>query len=815
MKSFLRYIPYAVWTTLGFCAAIGVALLPVFQGLVISLGDSDSVSYYYPIFDFYSRALHAGDSFLWIPGIYSGFPIYLSQVGGFFDPINILIFSLLSGIDGVHARLAIDFLLIFTFSYLAGRALGLSRVAASLVGPSYLMAFHWRLLSNPLTVNALFVMPLLTFVLIKAAESGRHVWKYLLLGGVGLGIGLLGGYTQIIFYAILFAALLSAGRFFLFDPERTLRRFLMLVLHGFVVVGMGCLISLPQILPALSFVPFTVRSEGLSYYLATLKVINFTDLLLVVLPDYFYLPYVTAGRKPMFVGSLWFFIAIAVGVACTFTIWKSRIRSAVPPLERWGMLIFILYLFALACAIQWSPIFYLMHHLPVFNLFRFPFRFMYVGTFFLALLGGIGFDLFRRYATGRVHKVFGLLSVFGSLALVVALAVMQIIATWWSYDVARMFGTTPHYRDALVRGLAAYREFVSLSDPRVGLPLALLLAGALLFYSACRRPSVLRLFPLGAATLVATTYLVVFGAGWRWSAPPSAIGVAGNALTSIMSEEDAALYRFYSFQPTYSVFSVIPPQYQLSKEEGDAMSELLVQGAVYNTHIYGNMASIDGYDQFLPREMLVALGYLGGEIAAGGDASYGARTPEEKRDMLLAHLPLFGSMGGKYIVSGMVLSHPDLILREKKVFTQYAIPLWIYEYRYPVPRYRLVSDAIAAPHKSFSDLIARRMPGTGTYLDCTSCTFSEEEGELEVLEHSNGRYVFSVRIDAEQYLVLSEEFLPGWKVYVDTVSVPIVRANGLYMAVVVPPGTHRVVFEYRGMLDELSILTALGIVRNR
>lgn len=47
---------------------------------------------------------------------------------------------------------------------------------------------------------------------------------------------------------------------------------------------------------------------------------------------------------------------------------------------------------------------------------------------------------------------------------------------------------------------------------------------------------------------------------------------------------------------------------------------------------------------------------------------------------------------------------------------------------------------------------------------------------------------------------------------IDGKEAEIVRANGLYMAVLVPEGKHEVVFEYRGMLDELTFLRALGIV---
>ena len=38
---------------------------------------------------------------------------------------------------------------------------------------------------------------------------------------------------------------------------------------------------------------------------------------------------------------------------------------------------------------------------------------------------------------------------------------------------------------------------------------------------------------------------------------------------------------------------------------------------------------------------------------------------------------------------------------------------------------------------------------------------------------------------------------PGWRAYVDSERVPILLANDVFKAVVVPPGTHRVRFEFR------------------
>lgn len=49
-------------------------------------------------------------------------------------------------------------------------------------------------------------------------------------------------------------------------------------------------------------------------------------------------------------------------------------------------------------------------------------------------------------------------------------------------------------------------------------------------------------------------------------------------------------------------------------------------------------------------------------------------------------------------------------------------------------------------------------------------------------------------------LVVSEMFFAGWRATIDGAEVPTLRANYLFRGVVVPPGAHTVVFEYRPLV---------------
>jgi hypothetical protein len=62
----------------------------------------------------------------------------------------------------------------------------------------------------------------------------------------------------------------------------------------------------------------------------------------------------------------------------------------------------------------------------------------------------------------------------------------------------------------------------------------------------------------------------------------------------------------------------------------------------------------------------------------------------------------------------------------------------------------------------------------------------------------------------ESLVVFSQSHLPGWKGFVDGREVPVYRANYAFMALVIPPGSHEVLFEYQP--DSFKIGLIGGIV---
>ena len=765
--------------------------LPVLRGSVLLPALSDLMEYYYPAFIFLSHALQTGQSFLWTPEILSGFPMYVSQVAGFFDPLNWMLNSMFTPPLSVELRIMFDMLLAMVCAYAAARSIGISRVWASLVGPSYLLAFDWLYVSNPLIANSLFILPLLIYCLTELTKHEHVRWRLVVLGGLGYGWALLSGYTQLALYAALLGGVylvvysLLSGR----PWRQTGKR-----IGAYAVIGcIGLVIGLPQLLPAAKFLPYTPRGEASSYESATLKVIAPGDLVTTLVPPALYVPYVTAGRKPMFVGALMLFMALGTLCMLAGAVWRQR--RELSETERHMSAVGATFLFAFIAAVQYSPLYLILSKLPLLSSFRFPFRFMFLGAFLLGLLGAYGLEHADAVRMSRLWRIC--MYVFGTLAALFVLGVTFVnllstqASTQLASSLASVFSRTLQghlgfhkdaaaYAHAFEQGIGAYRELLSLATPGVLLPMLALSASLVAAYLYMSGKVSTYVFRRVAVAVIVFGIGATAVAGWGSFAPMSAYGGASPFMRYM---PDLDRYRAYSFLVGEAASGAIPPQYKLSPQEQAAVRDLSFAGEIPNQNIYHGVPTVDGYDQFEPQTTLERMLLVGGELGGGGAS---AGTPQQKQAALLSHLDLLGAMGGKYIISGVSLQSPSLVLLATSSVTDYHLTLYLYENKKAFPIYFIAQAG------------------------CVSC---KPVAAVVPTKASNGVYDFSLPVSAPRTLVLSQTNLPGWRVTVDGAEVLPRRVNDLYLGVDVPAGTHIVHFEYRGILGELSVLRALGIVR--
>ena len=775
----------------------------LFQGQLIV--GSDITTQYYAAFDFYHKALISGQSFLWSPLLFSGFPLYLSQVGGFFDPVNYILFHFFDGFDGLHIRLFLDYVLLLVVSFAAARVWGLSRVASFCVGLGYLLAFNETYVSNPLFANSAFLMPFLVWVAGKVRHHDGFTIGLAVMAGATVGFAFLGGYAQpIIMYLVLFG-LLGAG-YGLFVAKKRIHFLLRFSLFCAIIAAVGLVVGSPQIIPALQFTELTRRGAGVDYTLATLKAVDPGDVILFLFPDYTYFPYLAVGRVALFVGAVWFLLAFLM-------LRQILTRKAEETIQE-ARLFAGVFIFALATAFTHSPIFYAMQHLPIFDLFRFSDRWMYGGVFFLSMFAGYGLDLLPHARNGvALRRFFAILAVPTSL-FVALIVFFNLSSVWLLTKLSGVFGFVfskvlyghgpfvkdlSHYQDAFLRGLLAWKEFVSFSDISFLLPTLLLVTGMVVVVLMLFNRMSLGQFKAAVLILMVLTFGTSLSRQISHQYPKSALQVVGEkSFMQYIPVVDREMYRFYPFMTDAGFRLLVPPTYRLTNDQVDVLSEVVFEAGWPNSNFHYNMPSVDGYDVFVPQDYIGALTTAGSTFGAQ-DNTRGI-SKEEKIVRVEKNTDLLGMMGGKYIVSGVELNDPTLTLLGMYPISRWKIPEYVYENSLALPRVYIAKRTEDAKSVSLGELLEqnRRDFISTTYLDCAECG-SEGEGEIVTRHFENGMVRLSLRMKKASWVVFSESNLPGWIATLDQTPTPITLANGLYMAILVPEGEHEVVFQFKGM----------------
>lgn len=818
-----------------FAVVVGIIMSPLIFGGRI-LANLDTTSLFYPFFDFYHKAIINGESFLWNPLLFSGFPTYLSQSGGFFDPVNRLIFAFFDGVNGLHLRLFLDYFLVLVFSYFAGQAYGISRLASGIIGMAYLSSLHIIYISNPILANTIFLSPFLLWSFRKSIIStGLKRWFWVILGGLGLGWVLLSGNAQITLYILSLFALFTVIYFlFVWDGEKNFRSAAIFAGIIAAIVAVGILVGLPQILASAKHTPLTGRAGGLSYAITAGRNIGPWDFILLLFPNYLYFPYLSEGRYAMYIGAFMFFTAISALTVAAVK-FKLFFKGVLSSEETHNIRTIILFagvaIFALVAAFWKSPVSYVLQHLPVFKFFRYIDRWMFVGAFYWAVLGALGFDFFYKYSKEKfLKKIFNVIGIFIGAITALVLALNFFGEKFWNISAQLFylifsrvfygrFGFNKdfrHYEDAIKRGIAAWQEFLSLGDFKFFLPFLILVIAFLVIYLFLRERVTQSNFKKIGFLLSVATFISVFAAYWPSNAiSRNAIDSYDSLLKKFVPAEDRILYRAFPFMIQQGFAEFVAPGYKVKARDELAFTELKLASGWPDMNFFSGMASVDGYDPFVPRYLRETLEEIG-STHAGQDMTKKLQN-NEIIDRLINNLDVLGMMSGKYIISGFKLDSPNLkFLGEEKV-SNYNIPLYIYENLKAMPRFYYAKNVVPSSAKSLIDLLQNGAINfqEETYLDCEKCDIKEARGayNLELTALKNGFIKFKTNTGSSKWLIVSESYLPGWTANIDGNAAEIVKANGLYMAIYVPDGEHEITLNYEGIFGEEKALKALGFMR--
>ncbi|MBE9527864.1 MAG: YfhO family protein [Proteobacteria bacterium] len=670
----------------------------------------------------------------------------------------------------------------------------------------YLFSVH-NVLSTLLSVTW---VPLALFLFLRALRRGSA--KYAALTVMVMAVMFTGGGIEVLLGTFGLLGLITIWpSIFDFDPRRMVMQeaserhysgAVRILLFIFVAV-LFLLLSAVQLLPFAELASLSTRSGGLSYFEATTWSFDLKDFIQFFIPDLYgygassekywanqsWLKTVYIGTLPLLL-SLFFFL-------------RYRARTL--------LFIFVGILFFMLAMGNNSLIYpYLFEYMPFFAKIRYPVKFLFVPSVFLAIATGLGLDVIY---TSMAQK----------RGLRGAPVLLLVIAT----AAALLFGYLSYY-DADIMGTLAERGYDYPEYNYAGINLfnlkrllVFFIISALGLFTAYRS---FRLRPLLPLFIIIVLGIDLFFAhnNYYGTTPSKQYHTPGTVIKSI--KEDESLFRVFVTPKTLKEGALMPvaalteggtPTISM---DGERLAKEKLEGYNLEHGIYG----IGGVN-VMKRQLFAEL-Y---ETVAKGAAIDSTNLLSLMNVKYVVSTPAIESDEFKLVyVVGMNEGQEPVADKEAGLYEE-TETVKIYENLSSIDRYYLVEDfAIVPEHDTRLEIMASKdfTPSSMALLEVNpwsdgfdgAPTTTATEPSIEILELRANSVELKVSATAPSILVTSESWYPGWKVYVDGVSRPLLRANHAFKAVALGDGTHRVRFVfaptsfYAGAI--VSSITLAGLV---
>lgn len=732
---------------------------------------SDVSDYFYPAVTYAIERLRTGNFPLWNPYSLTGTPFFAAGQPAVLDPVNLVAFM-----AGPYdywtwaAWLRLALLGYTTYGFM--RALGRNAAGGVAAGVVFMLCGFAVVWLNYAITWSLAWMPALFWTSTRLLQTGRLPWVG--LTAVAMGALLLGGHPETQFLCGLLWAAYIAYALFVFrsGSRQRLAGLGQVVTAGALGLGIGAV----QFAPTLDFMfssgafgaraadiqPFNLGETGLRFLSQLFP--NWTGT--PVADTYWVRPELTNfNEQTGYIGML----AIGLGVLGAVSMWR---RDRLVPFFA------VCSVVGLLLAVR-APGFHLVKALPILSAGH-GVRWLIVVSFFGAVLAGYGVEAFMKHSPrSRGLRDGGLWLASGALA---------------------GFGVM----------LAIYLGIRDLSWDRAWNPMLSHVDMARLLYPA----QLANNWPLVFMGLGALVVL----ARWRGLLPAAAMPVLLVALLY------ADLWTFgHGYNPTTPREAIMPPT-QVTKYLAGHIGHDRMAGTI--NLLRPNVAMLFGLRDLRGYEPIVD----GAFARLYEDFYHQLRTPvfdvQRKQDLELTATEQrqLNIAGVRYIatvrkprVDGSARPY-TFILQEQRAALYENVEA--FPRAYVVFGSRVVSDTSEATAALRSPELD---PGRTVVLDA-----GEDVAAPPGLDRTTAPVTWLVdepeRVDLEAslpqagWLVLSDNFAPGWEARLDGNPTPILRGNVAFRAVAVPAGTHNISFHYRppafyiaAAISALSATTALAL----
>lgn len=771
----------------------------------------------------------------------SGYPIILTG-DGFLNPIFLLVFRYLPVFWAFHW---LNIILLF-FSgvslYFLARNLQMSRSASFVSAITF--CFSGIIVKyTELTIwTTLYpVIPLLFLALLKIF-NGRRKWYFILF--LLTAYSFIGGSPELPIY---FLFCLSFFFIFLcFQHRLGWKEVALKILTVGLAFFVAFLVLLPWLLPVFYFISLSSRAGSLdvgdnNYGTGLAHLIQMFNPHIEV----FYgqlLPIQMGVSYDLFVGIMSLLLVL---VAIFFGGLKSSYAKFFGGLG----------LFTLLVSIANSPVYWLIHKLPLLKKFRWQFKWSFITVFVLALLAGFGVDALKKFWQSR-RSIFFLVPMCFFLALFLGMTIfftvygeevktrlIQYGSGRYSAAATHSLPRSPDYYQFIVSQMAgSLVDELSFKNDKALLMLILWIVSAAVLTLGYFSWFKTRQHKLQAMILI----MVILGLVLPWKGK-----VTGPEARYFVEPPETAkfLHSINDYSPAklplssnqsqltpYRLFVYTPDQY--FAELADKYRDINFQD-FQNQHwfrrelISHNRNIMYDFDAVFNGEPLV--------WGRWPKVRALARRQPEFQDIKLQDTPFtqflnefsttsswsfLGMLNVKYVTSLF-----ELPQRGKPIFTSWTlgnrVPIYVYENPFFQPRWYFAKEvkltetkgdeAVFEEFKKINDFKKLTLIEISNYNDLALSSVSKffEKDKIEMKEYTDGYLKLKTETKGYRWLVFSETKEPFWLAKINGQAEPLYVANYVYQAILVPPGKNEVEFYYPGLWQQSSMAVSKLFFDNR
>ncbi|MBD3155544.1 MAG: YfhO family protein [Candidatus Aenigmarchaeota archaeon] len=735
---------------------------------------------------------------LWNPSYYSGHPFVSNVLSSMFYPINIMYLFFNPDIVFNYVFL-LDIFLVGIFTFFFTKQIGLDNKSSFFSSLTFMFGAYFvdHIFAGHLAnIDAIIWTPL-TFLFTELLIKKRKVIFVLLLSVV-LSLQVLAGHIQHAFYSNI-----ALGIYFLvrnlqiFLKERKIKENIKIFSLFLISVVIFILLSSIQLLPSFEFFFSSTRSGGLTFESASLFSLPPYQLVGFVAPEIFGTPL----DQSYWGGRNFFELTAYIGVISTILAFMALLFRK----NKYVKAFLIVILFSLFYAFgKFTPFYkFFYNYIPGFSVFRIPSTTLFIYVFSMSVLSGFGFSfLFSKIPEikkERILKFNKLLIFLLTLLLVIAFFLYTQRERILDLGEELLLRKYQNYSDTNeLKSVSMYLEKIPLAYSHILNSILILIIfffGSILLINLRVKNRLPKKFLVFLAILLLLIDLWIFWQKYLLIVNPVEIyedpvieEIDVSDLISVIEEDDE---RFR----VYDSSNWILPQH------------LTIRRGIELVNGY-DLSITDRYENFI-HEML-------------------RHKDDIKEENLSKGLMLLNS---RYVITTEKIDNPDFRLvyftnRTIKMMPRAFIATskyetnqtYIYRNKRFLPRAYLVHDfeIIEEDGKILTELKSDGFnPLEKIILEEDPGKVLDNEGkfqEANITFYSPNKIVVEIGVDDSGFLVLSENWYPGWKAYDNGKETDILRANYILRTVFLEPGDHRVEFIYKPLSLRIGTWVTLGTV---